>query len=130
MPEPTVLRDPELIITFGGTPVDLSEWTKRVSPASEVESLDARTFAHPKRMLNGQVTDSLTVTALWAPELYAAMLPYIDQEGEMAFKPDSGDSEAIRATVSYATLPWGDFELGQVVEVSISLAVLSDITYS
>lgn len=128
--EPTVLREPELIITFGSTPVDLSEWTKGVTPGSEVEKLDGRTFAHPKRELNGSVTDSLAITLLWAPELYAALLPFIDAEGTMAFKMDASDSLALRATVSYATLPWGDFALGQVVEVTLTLAVLSDFDYS
>ena len=128
--EPTILREPSLIITFGAVPVDLSEWAKSVVPAAEVEKVDARTFAHPKRMKNGAITESLTVTLLWAPELYAALLPFIDTEGVMAFKADASDTMAMRATVAYAVLPWGPFELGSTVEVTLDLEVLSDITYS
>jgi hypothetical protein len=125
-----VPRDPTVTITFGAAPVDLSPFVVAVEITSEGETIDIGTFATPRATETGKVTDAITIAVLWSAEMYAALSAHVDEEGVLLFKPDDDVPEAIQATVKYATIPWGRFEIGARVEGDLVLAVLSDITYA
>lgn len=127
----TVLRDPVLTIKFGAAAaIDISDYVVAVDIQSDAETIDVATFANPKATENGKVTDTIVFAVLWSPAMYTALSAHVDEQGQMSFKVDAADTKSIQATVKYATLPWGRFEVGQRVEDDLTLAVLSDVTYA
>jgi len=130
---PVITRDPELLFIFDpdGTPqeVDVSCWTVAVDISSDTETIDIGTFCAPNASELGRTTESIVIAMLWEGALYTALEAHIGEEFELQFKPNNTDTEAIIARCRYAALPWGRFDLGQRVEVDLSLAVLTTITY-
>jgi hypothetical protein len=125
-----VPRDPIVGIKFGTTLVDLSAFAVAVEITSEGETVDIGTFATPRATDTGKITDAITIAVLWSVDMYTALSAHVDEEGTLIFQPDADVPEAIQATVKYATIPWGRFEVGARVEGDLVLAVLSDITYA
>jgi hypothetical protein len=122
-----VPRDPIVGIKFGATLVDLSAFAVAVEITSEGETVDIGTFATPRATDTGKITDAITIAVLWSVDMYTALSAHVDTEG---IQPDADVPEAVQATVKYATIPWGRFEVGARVEGDLVLAVLSDITYA
>lgn len=130
MPAPIIVRNPELKLTYGSTVVDLSAHCRGATPSDEPEIKDNRTFAEPTRQDFGNRTVGMTINLGWSPDLYDALAPYIGVEGQMAFKPVTPSTKAIRATVVFGALPWGAFTLGEASDVDLPLIVRGDITHS
>lgn len=131
MPGPIVVsKTATCTILFGSTLVDLGAHIIGVEPTEDVEVVDVRTFANPKGQDFGNQTDGLTLSLKWSPDLYAALAPYKNTEGALVFKYATTAPAGIRATIKYGAVPWGSFNLGEVVEVSLPCIVIGDITYT
>jgi hypothetical protein len=136
MAGPLIPRKPTITIAFppaGGTGadtvVDLSCYVNAVDIGSEAETIDVATFCNPGATEIGKVTDSIVLSTLWSPELYDALQPHLNEEGDLLLKLNESDTKGIQATVKYSNLPWGKFVAGERVEDDLTLAVLSAITY-
>jgi hypothetical protein len=125
-----VPRNPTVKIDYAGTEVDLSPFTVAVDIATSADVIDVGTFETPKATETGKVTESITLAILWSWDMYKAVQPHIGEEGELLFVPDPADTvntAPIHATVKFASMPWGRFEVGARVEADLVLAVLSEI---
>jgi len=130
MAGPVVVKNASCKLTFGATVIDISAYVTAVEPSSESETIDLGTFANPKATDTGRITDGVTISCLWAPELHAALAPYVNAEGTLEFKYVTSDTKAVRAGVKYGTLPWGAFSIGERVEADLVLAVLDQVAYN
>jgi hypothetical protein len=135
MAGPLIPRKPTITITYtpegGGAAetVDLSCYVNAVDIGSDAETIDVGTFCAPGATEIGKVTDSIVLSTLWSPELYAALEPHLNEEGHLVLKLTDTDTKGIQADVKYSSLPWGRFVAGERVEDDLTLAVLSAIEY-
>lgn len=130
MAGPIVCKDPTAKFTFSGVVVDISDHVKTVEPSTEVEVVDVRTFASPKKQDFGAETEMITLGLLWSGDLYDALSPYKNVEGSFECKPKGAVNKAIRATVKFGRIPFGSIEHGQPVEADLELIVTDAISYS
>lgn len=130
MAKPIICKNPTCTITFGSTVVDISDHLVRVTPSTDPEIVDNRTFANPSGQDFGNTTNGMTLSLGWSPTLYAALAPFIDTQGSLVCKPIGTVNTAIRATVRYGAMPWGDIAPGERSEVELACIVDGDITYS
>lgn len=128
---PLIVRQPTVVIDYGGVPVDLSCFCYGVDIGSDTDQVDIGTFCSPNATDNGRTTESIVLNLLWEDALYALLQPHINEEGTLEFTPAPGvGAKAVQADVRFASLPWGAFTLGERVEADLQLAVLSPITYA
>lgn len=130
MGKPIVCINPSCTITFGSTILDISDHLRTVTPNSEVEVIENRTFAAPKQRDFGNQTDDFTLGLGWSGDLHAALLPFVGIAGQLVCKPVGAVNKAYRATVRFGAMPYGEVAHGATVETELPLIVDGDISYS
>ncbi len=127
---PTVVRTPSAVLVEdpGGTPVkhDLSCAVRYWDHTGDQEELDARTFCNPGGTEVGAVSHGLTVGLYWSEELDATLRPLAGAEVQFEFKDNDDDTQVVAIRSRFGVLPFGRHEVGQLVEVDLVCAVLSD----
>lgn len=125
-----VLNDPTLTITYTGpAAVLLDDYLVAADIQRASETIDARTFAKPRRSRMGGGMDTITLALLWSPTMYAALVAHEAEVGELTFTPEVG-GKTLTCDVRYSVAPVGQFRPGSKVEVDLVLGVLSDMDWS
>lgn len=126
----SVLRTPEASLwTSAQVEWELDTWITGFTPSDEPDVLDMGTFAFPGATEHGRSQKSIECRFRWAPELVTVLQPLLDTELLFLGRANSSDTKAVKAHVKFAALPWGDFNVGENPEVSMTLIVTDDITY-
>ncbi len=127
----SILRTPEASLwTALNVEHELDTWITGFTPSDEPDVLDMGTFANPTATDHGRSQATIECRFRWAPELVAELEPLLDTELLFLGRANSSDTKAVKAHVKFARLPWGDFNVGENPEVTLTLIVLDSITYA
>jgi hypothetical protein len=127
----SVLRTPEASLwTTSNVEWELDTWITGFTPSDEPDVLDMGTFASPNATEHGRSQASIELRFRWAPELVDVLDPLRNTDLLFLGRANSTDTKAVKAHVRFANLPWGDFNVGENPEVTLTLIVTDEITYA
>lgn len=131
MAGPVVANTPEASLwTEANVEHELDLWITGFTPSDEPDQIDMGTFANPNATDYGRSQQSITCRFRWAPDLADMLAPLRDTKLLFIGRQNASDTKAVTAHVKFKALPWGDFNVGESVEVELTLAVTDAIDYA
>lgn len=129
---PTVANTPEASLWASGGTIEheLDTWITGFTPNDEPDLIDLGTFANPSATDYGRSQATIECRFLWSPDLVAVLRPLIDANLLFIGRQNASESSAVQAHVKFHKLPWGDFNVGERTEVTLTLAVTDNIDYT
>ena len=123
-PKAQIVEDP------GGTPVisDISCAVQYFDASADVEELDASTYCKPGATETGKVTNSLVIGLRWSEELYNLLEPLVGTAVNFEVLANEGDTNGAIFNIRFGAVPFGRWEVGQLIDVELACAVLTEPT--
>jgi hypothetical protein len=129
---PAVANTPEASLWSSGGNVEheLDLWITGFTPSDEPDLIDMGTFANPTATEFGRSQATIECRFRWGTDLVSLLSPLIDLPLLFIGRQNAADTSAVMAHVKFHKLPWGDFNVGESTEVTLTLAVTDAITYA
>jgi hypothetical protein len=129
MPQ-VIARTPSVTVREDqATPVDLSCYVDAWRPNFSQSSIAVPSFCAPEATELGPATYSGELSVLWSDEAQAAFEPLLDAELSFVIKANEGDTKAHLFTGKIASFPMPDIVPGEVMRVTVPVAITSTPTY-
>lgn len=130
MPQ-VIARTPSITVQDGATAaVDLSCYVDAWRPNFSQSTIATPSFCAPEASELGPATYSGELSVLWSDEAQQAFTPLLGKDLEFVIKANAADTKAHQFTGNFASFPMPDIVPGEVMRVTVPVAISSTPTYT